>query len=132
MEQIINKYIKVFYIVMIVVHLQFIIKTINFNPIELVINVIAFMNLFLYILLYIYNIDHKYTQTKVILEILAISTIILYIPMTILECFKYGMISYILINTGLQHFLIEFILFLRISTIKRLEDISKEKGDNNG
>ena len=125
MERIIDRCTKVFCVVMIAIHTQFIIKTVSFNFMEIIMNVFAITNLILYVLVLIYGSAGKHIQKRRVLIALCVTTVLLWAPMAVYEIQKYGMVFYILLNGALQHFLTEMFLILRILSIKRLLDISE-------
>lgn len=134
MEQIINRRIKWFYGLMIVLYGQLILK--NIVTTDVIVDwmiMFASTNLFLYIAAVWYNLRRKYIQGKWILIVLSIVTILNWIFMTIHEIMIYdGFSSSIILNSISQHMLIEWILLLRISTINRLEDIAEKGGSKWG
>ena len=124
MEMILNKGIKVFYALMVLIHMQLIARMMSYEWHEIAITVIATTNLILYLTLLVYAIKGKYYQTERVLLVLIVMTAIMYVTKVSYECIKYDDIAYILINSTLLHFLIEWVLVTRLLTIRRLERIT--------
>jgi len=123
-EMILNKGIKVFYALMVLIHMQLIARMMSYEWHEIAITVIATTNLILYLTLLVYAIKGKYYQTERVLLVLIVMTAIMYVTKVSYECIKYDDIAYILINSTLLHFLIEWVLVTRLLTIRRLERIT--------
>lgn len=121
---ILNKGIKVFYALMVLIHMQLIARMMSYEWHEIAITVIATTNLILYLTLLVYAIKGKYYQTERVLLVLIVMTAIMYVTKVSYECIKYDDIAYILINSTLLHFLIEWVLVTRLLTIRRLERIT--------
>ena len=120
-----NQGAKVFYIVMIAIYAQFIVRTISHQPLELIMNILGAVCLFLYVLILIDHLRGRYVQSERLLLVLAVVTLCQWVPMMIYEIVLRGHADYVILNSGLQMFLIEWIILTRYRTIKRLEKIAR-------
>lgn len=129
MEQIINRNSKWFYIAMIILHLQLVIKNIipfaNITTDHLPIIFLGAMNLYLYIAMLVDCCKRKYIELRKTSVILLISTLILWVVMSIHEIKTFDVAAYTILNSAVQHVLIGWILVTRIQTIDRLVEITE-------
>ncbi|MCL2631525.1 MAG: hypothetical protein FWD45_00295 [Coriobacteriia bacterium] len=125
MEHIINRFIRVFYVLMIIAHAQLVVRILGCNILDLAVSIFAIINFLLYTLLLRYNLTGKYVQAERLLVVLAVSTVFMYVAKVTRELIIYDDALFVFMNTTVMHLLIEWIVLLRIATIVRLQKIAE-------
>ena len=126
LEQNLGKYIRAFYILMILSHIILVMRSFESDLLNLTITSISFCNIFLFIALYRCSLMSDYIRAKKILTILLFTILVLYVPATIYEIVAYGSAVYIIINNAILHLLAFGIIMFRISVIKHFYDVANK------